>query len=745
VPRRTVGLLAAATVVVVLGPACDGCGGEESIRPLRCAPAEGAEVDLAKHARLRASDTRGDPVFSWVREAEDGIATVRDSDPATSWKVPRGVEAVVEVDFQPWLGRPVSLERLELDFAGDAPRVVVEILDGCGGQVLAAFPDWPADGALDLERECAACVAIRMRSDGDTSLDALRLLSRDGSIEAPELEVSDIDPPDRRLARSGVVEGFYGVPWSWRERRTMVMSLAAAGLDTYLYAPKHDDLHRAEWREPYPDATVADFAALGELGAALGVTVYFGISPFIDYDDSTTDYDVLRDKLALFLSQGIAGVAVLADDIELTADVAVDGDLGALHVSVVNRLVADLRAEDPEARFLFVPTVYSDDRTDDLGDGPAYLSALAGLDPEVGVMWTGRGTFCAEMSAGDMTRFTDLVGRPPIIWDNIWANDATDPFFGSLLLSPLEGRSTDLPGAVDGLTFNLSIQGAVSRLAADMAAAFLSDPSDQDADSARAFAADLETVFSAGAASDPAREAGLLEFVMELHDGHALRPPPATPVVEAVAALRDAIGDGLPVPVEQAAALLDLLARMTTLGGAVQDSGLETDLVDELAFPLEKARHEAEAGLRTLELLGERLSGRPGDEARAAAQAAFDASQRSRYQLGHSEVMALFQEVAAIDRADQGFVRPRPGDSPASCRAGEPIAFRPFALEVGDGVAVSVHGLPGAEIDGATVRFTPRYAGRFRGVAVASVTGPHPGWAFRELVLICRPAATDEL
>jgi hypothetical protein len=49
---------------------------------------------------------------------------------------------------------------------------------------------------------------------------------------------------------SGVIEGFYGPPWSEAERLQLFATLQAQGLNTYVYAPKDDLKHRALWREP---------------------------------------------------------------------------------------------------------------------------------------------------------------------------------------------------------------------------------------------------------------------------------------------------------------------------------------------------------------------------------------------------------------------------------------------------------------------------------------------------------------
>src|SRR5215831_14284338 len=52
---------------------------------------------------------------------------------------------------------------------------------------------------------------------------------------------------------AGVIEGFYGQPWTPAERLELFDWMAGWGLNAYLYAPKDDLRQRATWREPYPD------------------------------------------------------------------------------------------------------------------------------------------------------------------------------------------------------------------------------------------------------------------------------------------------------------------------------------------------------------------------------------------------------------------------------------------------------------------------------------------------------------
>jgi len=56
--------------------------------------------------------------------------------------------------------------------------------------------------------------------------------------------------PDKAYI-SGVVEGFYGRPWTTDQRKHLFSLLRKFGMNTYLYAPKDDLKHRAEWRILY--------------------------------------------------------------------------------------------------------------------------------------------------------------------------------------------------------------------------------------------------------------------------------------------------------------------------------------------------------------------------------------------------------------------------------------------------------------------------------------------------------------
>ncbi|MEQ1787933.1 MAG: beta-N-acetylglucosaminidase domain-containing protein, partial [Acidimicrobiales bacterium] len=176
-----------------------------------------------------------------------------------------------------------------------------------------------------------------------------------------------------RLA--GVIEGFYGPPWSWAARREVADWCAARGMHDYVYAPKDDPKHRERWREPYDAAELAGFAGFAEEGALrLGFAISPGLS--IDYDDDG-DRAALAAKIDQVVGVGAELVVLALDDIPFGG-----GPQGEAHA----RLTTWLRDHLGDAvDLVLVPTEY-------VGTRPSpHLDALAaGVPDDVPIAWTGR-------------------------------------------------------------------------------------------------------------------------------------------------------------------------------------------------------------------------------------------------------------------------------------------------------------------------------------------------------------------
>lgn len=254
----------------------------------------------------------------------------------------------------------------------------------------------------------------------------------------------------------GVIEGFYGRPWSWEERTEVMAWCHARGMSHYVYAPKDDPLHRVQWRDLYPSAELAGFELLVSEGT---LRVGFGISPglSIDYASADDRRDLLA-KVDQVVDVGVDLVVLALDDIPPRPGLG--RDQAALTRALVDHL-------GERAAVVFVPTDYTSTRV------TPYLEELAsGMPADVPIAWTGPTVVCDQLRAADaIARADALGGRRPLIWDNYPVNDSL--MGDRLFLGPLRGRDPELAGATSGWIANPMVQPRASLLPLASVASFL--------------------------------------------------------------------------------------------------------------------------------------------------------------------------------------------------------------------------------------------------------------------------------
>ena len=245
----------------------------------------------------------------------------------------------------------------------------------------------------------------------------------------------------------GIIEGFYGPPWSWAARSEVLAFGHQRGLDLYLYGPKDDPLHRERWREPYPTDELDGFAGLV---ADDTMRVGFAISPGLSIDvGSAEDRRALGAKVDQVVGVGISTVALLLDDIPVRPG------LGPEHAELTAWLHDHLAGR---ASLILVPTEYAGT------DPSAYLDALvAGVPDDVPIGWTGRRVVVDEITVAEaQDRAAALGGRAPFVWDNYPVNDGL--MADRLFLGPLRGREPGLVDVCSGYVANPMVQPRASTL-----------------------------------------------------------------------------------------------------------------------------------------------------------------------------------------------------------------------------------------------------------------------------------------
>jgi hyaluronoglucosaminidase len=259
----------------------------------------------------------------------------------------------------------------------------------------------------------------------------------------------------------GIIEGYYGQPWSWAMRQDQVRFLAGHGYGFYIYAPKADPFLRRRWRDDYPTETAEHLRALARCCAENGVRFGVGLSPFEIYRDfDATARDALARKLAFLDAVGVDYLGVLFDDMR--------GDLPDLADNQA-RIIHWIAERTKARRIIVCPTYYSDDIGLDTAFGrrpEGYVERFgAALDPTIDIFWTGEEVCSREFSPGHLARVTEQLRRKPFLWDNYPVNDGPrmSPF---LYLRAFTGRPASIGQHLSAHAINPALQPVLSRIPA---------------------------------------------------------------------------------------------------------------------------------------------------------------------------------------------------------------------------------------------------------------------------------------
>ncbi len=257
---------------------------------------------------------------------------------------------------------------------------------------------------------------------------------------------------------TGIVEGFYGRQWSWTDRHDYLEFLVRCGFNCYLYCPKGDPHLRKRWSVDWPAADAGKLRELAGACSERGVFFGVGLTPFeLPEDYSRSARQLLRQRIARIDELGGSQLAILFDDLPAS---------GTDPARRQARIVEDVLHWSSAQRLLVCPTWYSfDPRLEQLFGArpPNYWQQLGQLLPaEVDILWTGNQVCSAAIDSADVSAIADLLGRPPLLWDNYPVNDGAQTS-NYLHLRPLGQRDPGLASHCRGHLCNPMNQPWLSR------------------------------------------------------------------------------------------------------------------------------------------------------------------------------------------------------------------------------------------------------------------------------------------
>lgn len=272
----------------------------------------------------------------------------------------------------------------------------------------------------------------------------------------------------------GIVEGFYGEPWSHEERVDVLRFEGQHGMNVYFYAPKDDPYHRKLWREPYPPEEMKRLGALANAAKESFVDFSFAISPGLSMTySSEAEFQTLVRKLESVGKLGVSNFALLLDDVPQDLvhpeDRARFKTLAQAHIHVINRLYDHLKSLSPHNRLTVCPTTY----TNEWGNRDYLRELGVGVNPEIPLDWTGTEVIPRTITVAQAEEWGRYIQRKPLVWDNFPVND-NHPW--RLILDPVRAREAGLFSATQGLFSNPMYQAHASLIPLQTVADYLWNP-----------------------------------------------------------------------------------------------------------------------------------------------------------------------------------------------------------------------------------------------------------------------------
>lgn len=289
--------------------------------------------------------------------------------------------------------------------------------------------------------------------NGEGTFYAVQTLSQllhDGTL--PEVEITDY--PD--VAYRGVVEGFYGQPWSHQDRLRQLDFYGANKLNTYIYGPKDDPYHSSpNWRKPYPEQEGRQIGELVKAANANKVNFVWAIHPGQDIRWNDEDVQALIHKFQMMYDLGVRSFAVFFDDISGTGT---DPNRQAELLNTIHRDFITVKKD--VTPLIMCPTEYNKSWANPKPG--TYLDILGEkLHPTIQIMWTGD-RVVSDITREGMEWINKRIKRPAYIW---WNFPVSDYVRDHLLLGASYGLDTDIAKEMSGFVSNPMDKAESSKIA----------------------------------------------------------------------------------------------------------------------------------------------------------------------------------------------------------------------------------------------------------------------------------------
>lgn len=245
----------------------------------------------------------------------------------------------------------------------------------------------------------------------------------------------------------GFIEGYYGIPWSNKDRMSLMKFGGDFKMTSYIFAPKDDPYHKEKWREEYPAKELAEITEMVKVGNEAKCRFVWTAHPFMggfNANNADAEIQALLKKFEQLYKAGVRQFGVLGDDV------------GQLNKDIVVKMMQEVskwaKAKGDVYDTVFCPAGYNHSWQGDYSELNKYDKEFP---EDIKIFWTGEAV-CQPVEQKTLNHFRkhNLNGqatrRSPLFWLNWPVNDINGARLmmgkGSLLHTDI--NVNDLTGVV---------------------------------------------------------------------------------------------------------------------------------------------------------------------------------------------------------------------------------------------------------------------------------------------------------
>ena len=237
----------------------------------------------------------------------------------------------------------------------------------------------------------------------------------------------------------GIIEGYYGVPYSAEVTKDLFWFMARYKMNTYMYGAKSDPYHSRYWAEPYPTEISEEQKNIGflsqdmlreitEVSHATKVNFIWAIHPGVAFTDAA-DENVNSRIMAKFESMyglGVRQFGVFVDDVGVPYDDPTLKLCADRLTDLQNRIdarwnVSGAAPSDTVKPLNYVPQLYAYSWTS-RDNARKFFKSLSATPDKINIYITGRAVWTVPNNE-DLDVVRDFLGRSTGWWWNYPCND----------------------------------------------------------------------------------------------------------------------------------------------------------------------------------------------------------------------------------------------------------------------------------------------------------------------------------